>query len=128
MPLGFGRHTGDLDEMVKRRNIRALIVLNPIGFFYDHGHPRGVIYETLEEFQKFVNQKLKSGTLRVTITFIPMRNDRIEGALAEGVGDFIANGIVVTPDREKRVAFSTPIITGVTQIIVTGSGYGPVSS
>jgi membrane-bound lytic murein transglycosylase MltF len=128
LPLGFGRHTGDLDDMVKRRNIRALILINPIGFFYDHGRPRGVLYETLEEFQKFVNQKLKSGTLRVTITFIPMRNDRVEAALTEGIGDFIANGIVVTPEREKRVAFSTPVMSGVTQIIVTRADYGPVSS
>ena len=32
----------------------------------------------------------------------------------------IAYGIVVTPEREQRVAFSTPIQTDVSQIIVTG--------
>ena len=41
LPLHFEHHTGDLDEMVKRRNIRALVILNPIGFFYDKGRPRG---------------------------------------------------------------------------------------
>src|SRR5271166_5630583 len=127
-PKAFGRQTGDLDEMAKRRNIRALVLLNPIGFFYDKGQPRGVMYEALEEFQKFANQKLKTGKLDVKITFIPMRVDQVEAALTEGVGDVIAHGIVVTPDREKRVAFSTPIQTDVTQIIVTGSGFGPVSS
>ena len=50
----FARRTGDLDEMAKDRNIRALVILNPIGFFYDKGQPRGVNYEALEEFQKFV--------------------------------------------------------------------------
>ena len=124
----FARRTGDLDEMVKGRNIRALVLLNPIGFFYDKGQPRGVMYEALEEFQKFANQKLKTGKLGVKVTFLPMRVDQIEAALTEGVGDLIAHGIVVTPDREKRVAFSTPIQTDVTQIIVTGSNFGPVST
>ena len=35
---------------------------------------------------------------------------------------------MVTPDREKRVAFSTPIQTDVSQIIVTGPDSGTVSS
>jgi membrane-bound lytic murein transglycosylase MltF len=128
LPKAFGRRTGDLDEMVKGRNIRALVLINPIGFFYSKGQPKGVMYEALEGFQKFVNQKLKTGKLNVKVTFIPMRVDQIEAALTEGVGDLIAHGIVVTPDREKRVAFSTPIMTDVTQIVVTGPNFGPVSS
>src|SRR5262245_40586416 len=59
LPLALERHTGDLGDMVKRRAIRALVVTNPISFFYDGGLPRGVMYEALEEFQKFVNKKLK---------------------------------------------------------------------
>ncbi len=127
-PPAFGRRTGDLDEMVKARNIRALVILNPISFFYDKGQPRGVMYEGLEEFQKFVNQRLKTGKLQVKVTFLPMRVDQIEAALTQGVGDIIAHGIVVTPEREKRVAFSTPIQKDVSQIIVTGKDFGAVSS
>src|SRR5215467_13030732 len=128
LPTNFGRRTGDLDEMVKQRNIRALVILNPIGFFYDQGLPRGVMYEALEEFQKFANQKLNTGKLNVKVTFLPVRLDQLEAALTEGVGDIIASGIVVTPDREKRVAFSTPIQKDVTQIIVTGKTYPTISS
>jgi membrane-bound lytic murein transglycosylase MltF len=128
LPASFERHTGDLDEMVKRRNIRALVILNPISFFYDKGQPEGVTYEALQEFQKFANAKLNKGKLQVTVTFIPMRVDQIEAALTQGLGDMIAYGIVVTPDREKRVAFSTPIETNVTQIIVTGPGSPPLSA
>jgi membrane-bound lytic murein transglycosylase MltF len=128
LPSGFTRDPGDLDAMVKRRNIRALVLLNPISFFYNKGQPRGVMYEALEEFQKFTNQKLKTGKLQVKVTFLPMRVDKIEAALTEGMGDVIAYGVVVTPDREKRVAFSTPIQTDVTQIIVTGSNFGAVST
>src|SRR5271169_332963 len=127
-PKAFGRRTGDLDEMAKNRNIRALVLLNPIGFFYDKGHPQGVMYEALEELQKFANQKLKTGKLDIKVTFLPMRADQVEAALNEAVGDMIAYGIVVTPERAQRVAFSTPIMTDVSQIIVTGKNFGAVSS
>jgi membrane-bound lytic murein transglycosylase MltF len=128
LPIGFTRDTGDLDEMVKRRQIRAIVILNPIGFFYDRGMPKGAAYEALDAFQRFVNQKLKTGKLPVEVTFIPMRADQIERALTEGIGDIVANGVVVTPEREKRVAFSTPFLTDVKQIIVTGSDLGSVST
>ena len=128
LPTIFGRHTGDLDEMAKNRNIRALVLINPISFFYDKGHPKGITYEALEEFQKFVNQKLKTGTLDVKVSFLPLRPDQIEPALAQGVGDLIAYGLVITPEREQRVAFSTPIQKDVSQIIVTGPDSGPLST
>ena len=89
LPLHLDRHTDDLDGMVKRRNIRALVLLNPIGFFYDKGQPHGANYEALQEFEKFVNQKLKSGTLTVKVTFLPVRPDQAEVALTKGMGDVI---------------------------------------
>jgi membrane-bound lytic murein transglycosylase MltF len=128
LPMGFTKDTGDLDVIVKRRQIRALLILNPIGFFYDKGMPRGAMYETLEEFQKFVNQKLKTGKLPIEVTFLPMRADQIQKALTEGIGDIVAYGVVVTPDREKEFAFSTPLLTDVKQIIVTGSDFGAAAT
>ena len=114
--------------MVKARNIRALVVLNPIGFFYDRGMPRGAIYEALEEFQKFVNKKLKTGQFPVNITYLPVAPGQLEAALTEGMGDLVANAVVITPEREQRFAFSTAIQTDVTQIVVSGSNFGSVSS
>ena len=128
MPSGFERRTGDLDDMVKRRNIRALVLINPIGFFYQNGHPKGAMYETLQEFQKFTNKKLKTGTLGLQVVFIPVRLDQVEAYLTEGVGDLVAYGVTITPDREKRVAFSTPLQSDATQIIVTGPEYGAIST
>jgi len=128
LPVNFERRTGDLDEMVKRRNIRALVILNPIGFFYDKGTPRGAIYEALEEFQKFANAKLKTDKLKVGITYIPVAPSQIEAALTEGLGDLVANAVVITPEREQRFAFSTPIQTDVTQIVVSGASFGSFST
>jgi membrane-bound lytic murein transglycosylase MltF len=128
LPLDFDRHTGDLDEMRKRRNIRVLVIPTPIGFFYDKGQPRGMLYEGLEEFQKFVNKKLKTGTLSIKVTYLPVAPGQTEAALTEGMGDIVANAVIITPEREARFAFSTPLQTNVSQIVVTDPDFGSIST
>jgi membrane-bound lytic murein transglycosylase MltF len=71
---------------------------------------------------------LKTGAEKVEVTFLPVRIDQLEAALTEGLGDIVAYAITVTPDRARRVAFSTPIQKDVTQIIVTGPKYGAIST
>ena len=63
LPSPYGIHTDDLDAMMKRRYIRALVIINPIAFFYSHGHPMGVMYEALRELEKYVNDKYKTGNV-----------------------------------------------------------------
>jgi membrane-bound lytic murein transglycosylase MltF len=128
LPTSFGKRTGDLDEMVKQRSIRALVIVNPIGFFYRQGRPQGIQYEALQEFQKFVNQQEKTGRLPIQVVFLPMRPDQLEAALTQGLGDIIAQGIAITPEREKRVAFSVPIQANVSDVVVTGPSAANVTS
>jgi membrane-bound lytic murein transglycosylase MltF len=125
--MPYGQYTDDLDGMIKRRNIRALVMINPIGFFYDHGHPMGAIYEAMREFQTYINKKFKTGALKIQITFIPVRPDQAEAGLMQGMGDLVANAVVITPDREKRVAFTIPIEKDVKQVLVSGENFGTVS-
>ncbi len=127
LPLTFARQTGDLDAMVKRGSIRALVLYSRSGFFYVDGKPEGIYYQALQYFEQFVNQKLHARQ-HVQVTFIPVRPDQLEAALTEGVGDLIAYGLVVTPEREQQVAFSIPIQTNVKQIVVTRKDFGPLSS
>ena len=119
LPLRFEKRTGDIDEMVKQRKIRALITINPISFFYLQGKPSGLTFEAMQELERFVNRKYKAGALKVKVMFIPMRPDQLEAALTQGVGDVIAQGVIITPAREQRVAFTIPIQRNVTQIVVT---------
>jgi ABC-type amino acid transport substrate-binding protein len=128
LPTGFGRRTGDLDEMVKQRSIRALTIVNKVGFFYQMGRPQGIQYEALREFEKFVNQKMKTGRLPVQVVFLPMRPDQLEAALTQGLGDLIAYGVAITPEREKSVAFSIPIQKNVPEVVVTGPALSGASS
>src|SRR5271169_1723353 len=127
LPLNFERHTGDLDTMVKRGNIRALVLYSRSGFFYVDGRPQGISYEALQYFEQFVNQKLRTRQ-HIQVTFIPVRPDQLESYLNEGIGDLIAYPVAMTPERAQRVAFSVPIQTDVKQILVAGKDFGPVSS
>lgn len=106
--------------MLKARNIRALVTINPISFFYSHGKPQGMLYEQLEELQRVVNKKFQTGKFKVKVSFIPMRPDELGPALSQGVGDFIATEIVITPGRQKNYTFTSPIMRNVREIIVTG--------
>jgi membrane-bound lytic murein transglycosylase MltF len=111
---------GDLDGMLKRHEIRALVVPSRSGFFYDKGHPQGIYFEALDEFQRFVNRRFRTGSLKINVTYLPVRPEQLENALLEGVGDVVAYGVEVTPEREKKVLFTTPIDSNVKQVIVTG--------
>jgi len=113
--------------MLKERNIRALVLINPIGFFYQNGKPRGITYEALDEFERFVNKKFK-GALKVKVTYIPMRPDELASALTEGAGDFIAQPIAITPARQEKYAFTIPVLTNVSQIVVTGNEFATANS
>jgi membrane-bound lytic murein transglycosylase MltF len=127
LPITFERHVGDLDGMLKRHQIRALVVPSRSGFFFDRGHPQGIYFEVCDEFQRFANERLKTGSSKITVTYIPVRPEQLENALLEGVGDFIAYGVIVTPERQNSVLFTTPIDSGVKQVIVTGSKAPPTT-
>jgi membrane-bound lytic murein transglycosylase MltF len=121
---GLERWTGDLDGMVERRKIRALVVYSKSAFFYDKAQPRGISVEALRDLETVINKKFKTGSRPVIITFLPTAIEDLESALTEGRGDLIAYGIVVTAERQQRADFTAPIATGVKQIIVTGAN-GP---
>jgi membrane-bound lytic murein transglycosylase MltF len=126
LPTTFKRRTGDLDEMLKERDLRALVIVNPISFFYVNGKPKGITYELVGELQRFINKKYKTGALKIKITYVPERPDQIGPVLLEGIGDCIAIGFSVTPAREEKFAF--PTVTGVSHIIVTGAELSNVNS
>jgi membrane-bound lytic murein transglycosylase MltF len=128
LPIRFERRVGDLDQMLKRHEIRALVVPSRSGFFYDKGIPEGIYYEAFNAFQRFVNQKFKTGDLETTVTYIPVRPEQLEKALLEGVGDVVAYGVIVTPDREQKVLFTIPIERDVKEVIVTGPKAPAISS
>jgi hypothetical protein len=55
LPTPLEHWIGDLDGMVKRQKIRALVVYSKSAFFYDNGQPEGISFEALQEFQRVLN-------------------------------------------------------------------------
>ena len=55
LPVTFKRHTDDLEAMVKRGKIRALVLYSRSSFFYLNGRPEGIYYEALRAFEQYVN-------------------------------------------------------------------------
>jgi membrane-bound lytic murein transglycosylase MltF len=111
---------GDLDGMVRRRQIRALVVYSKTFYFIDRGRQRGVTYDALQEFERHVNAKLGSKTLKVHVVYVPVRRDQLLPGLLAGRGDIAAANLTITPERRRQVGFSAPFLTGVSELVVTG--------
>ena len=119
---------GDFDGMVKRRMIRVLVVHNDMLFFFDKATIRGITYEGFREFEKYINKKLKTGTRKIRVVFLPVPRDRLLPWLAEGRGDIAAANLTITKKRLELIDFTNPVITDINEILVTGPAASPVSS
>jgi membrane-bound lytic murein transglycosylase MltF len=119
--------TGDFNEMAAERVIRVLVVHSKTFYFLDRGRQRGISYDLLKEFEKFVNKKLKTKTLKVQVVFIPVPRDKLIPGLTQGLGDMAVANLTITPERLKHVDFSNPMLTGVKELIVTGPAAPPLA-
>src|SRR5262245_28134095 len=119
---------GDLDGMIKRRVIRVLTVQDPILYAVDRGREVGITYESIKAFEKELNAKLGNKVVTVHVVPIPVSRDQLIPGLVSGKGDIAAGLITITPERQKQVAFSTPLASGVREVLVTGPDAPPVAS
>ena len=106
--------TGDLDGMIERGRIRALVPYNRTSYFIDGMKRSGITYEALNLFEQKFNEKLekKSGNPGyVQVIFIPMTRDRILPSLQEGYGDIAAANLVITDNRKDLIDFSVPLLS-----------------
>jgi membrane-bound lytic murein transglycosylase MltF len=127
------KRTGDLDGMIQRRLIRALVVYSKTYYFIDRGTQHGISYEALKAFEDELNKellakKLLSRNLRLRVACIPVKRDDIIPALIEGRGDVAAAGLTITPGRERLVDFSDPLVGPVDEVVVTGPATPPIAT
>jgi membrane-bound lytic murein transglycosylase MltF len=119
---------GDFNAMAERNRIRALVVYSKTFYFIDKGEQKGLTYEGLMLFQKFINAKLNKKTVKVNVIFIPVARDQLLPALLEGRGDIAAANLTITPERSKQVDFSDPFGTGVRELVVSGPASPEITS
>ena len=119
---------GDFDKMAEKRQIRVLVVYSKTFYFLDRGRQHGISYDLLKEFEKFVNNKLKTQTLKANVVIIPVRRSELIPGLVEGLGDIAVANLTITPERGKQVDFSNPLLSGVKELLVTGPAAPQVTS
>lgn len=90
----------DLDGIIRRGYLTALVDNNSVSYFIYKGEPMGYEYELLTLFAKELNVDLK---IKVTSGV-----NRAMDQLNKGEGDIIAFPLTVTKERKKYVAFSKP--------------------
>ena len=124
----FSKRTADLPEMLKRHQIRVLVVPSRSTYFLDDkGQPRGIDYELLKGWEKILNrERRRKKQPPVTAIFIPVTLEELGDALLEGRGD-IAGITLVTPGRADEFAYATPIFDGIHEVIVTRKGGQSIS-
>ena len=119
--------TGDLDGMIKRRYIRALVPFSKTFYFIDRGTQRGLAYEALRLFEDDLNKALNKKHVRIHVVFLPVSRDKIIPYLREGKGDLAVANLTITPQRLKEVDFSIPTAKNVSEIVVTGPASKPLA-
>jgi membrane-bound lytic murein transglycosylase MltF len=119
--LGLGvRQFGDLDSMIARRKIRALVPYTHLYYYIDGKERRGIAFDALNFFEKSINDQLGYYPPKIRILFIPVNRSQVIPLLREGFGDIGYAGITITEDRKKLADFSLPTITGLKEIVVGG--------
>jgi len=119
--LGLGEaHFGDLDSMLMRREIRALVPYNQTYYYIDGSERGGIAYESLSLLEKRLKKKFKSKAPTLNLIFVPVTRDQLIPALANGYGDIAAGNLTITPERQEYVDFSNPFISDAQEVLISG--------
>jgi membrane-bound lytic murein transglycosylase MltF len=119
VPVADVQWAGDYEQMVDERIIRFLIPFSKTFFYLDGATQRGLSYDTAKGFEKFVNDHLKKGHLKVHVVIIPTERSKLFTHVAEGYGDIAVGNLTITDERKKLVDFSDPFLKNVEEVVVT---------
>ena len=116
-----GHFTGDFDQMLDRRLIRMIVPYSRTLFFQDKGTIHGTAAAGAHLLEGWINKTFKLGARLLTVTLTPVSRDKLFDTLLAGAGDIAAGDITITEVRRKRVAFTTPVLRNVREIVATGA-------
>jgi membrane-bound lytic murein transglycosylase MltF len=126
--FGVSKWKGDFDGMLKRRQIRVLVPYSKTLYFVDRGQPRGLAYDAFRLFEDDLNKRLRKDKVKVHVVFkADARGDLIDD-LNAGLGDVAIGYMTITPERQKLIGFTNPVIANISEIVVTAPGQPPVPS
>jgi len=113
---------GDLPQMRQRRLIRVLVNPSRTNFFFEGDRIRGIEYELLSRYEKFLNRGPRKPRYRIHLIFLPTPFSAVLDGVMEGRGDIGAAGLTITPERANLVAFTKPYLKDINEVLVTAAG------
>jgi len=104
------RASDDLDGMVKRRFVRALVVYSKTFYFIDRGRERGMVAEGIQAFEAYLNRSLKirKPNEYVHVVAVPVARDQLVPWLIEGRGDIAMANLTITAARNRTSGPAAP--------------------
>lgn len=113
---------GDYDEMLKRRVIRVLIPYSKTFYFLDGATEKGLSYDAVKLFEKYINRQQGTKYLKIHTIIVPTERHLLLSRLNEGLGDIAVGNLTITDERLRTVDFSAPFATNVREVVVTRKG------
>jgi membrane-bound lytic murein transglycosylase MltF len=123
LPTEIPPWKGDFDGLVERREIRVLVPYSRTLYYNDKGRERGVVADTVRDFEQYINRKYakKLGKRPITVVMIPTTRDELLKDVNDGLGDIAAGNLTATDERRKIVDFVAPADQkSVSELVVTG--------
>ena len=100
------------------RAIRVLVSYNATNYFVVKSQQHGLEYELMENFAKDLNKHHKQADKKRHMVYISVPFDQLIPSLLAGKGDIIAAGLTVTPWRAKKIGFTNPYRSGISEVVV----------
>jgi membrane-bound lytic murein transglycosylase MltF len=115
-----GAYEADLPEILERKYLRVLTSNNSFDYFIFQGQRRGLQYEMVKAFAEHLNRKYSAGrkNLKIQFELIPVESQQLIPLLRKGAADLIAARLTITPERSRRILFTTPY-RKVDELVVT---------
>lgn len=102
----------------ERRTLRILVSYSATNYFVVEGKQRGLEYELMEHFRKFLNAGTRDPKRQYDFIYLVQPFDQLLPSLIQGEGDIVAAGLTITPERARQVAFTRPYLRDVAEIVV----------
>lgn len=113
------RHTDDLDGLLKRRQIRAVVAWSRTEYFLDKGKQRGIAWDSIHEFERWLNKRYRRVLRPIHVVVIPVARNELVTLLEQGRADIAVAGLTVTPERSPRIDFTEPVYRGASEVVVS---------
>lgn len=119
--------TGDLDGILARGLLRIGSAYSPQLLAYDGPDQTGMVVEAAAELEKALKEQHGKAAATLTVMVVPLPRDALIPGLVDGRVDIAAANLTITPARAERVAFADPMLTDVSEVVVTGPAAPAVS-